>query len=1082
MQHRTFLLGSSRTLLLCALLTVVGGSYAYSTDSPNKKRKINTITDFSDHNSWAKPITGKVVDAQGKPVIGVSVTERGTRNTTITDENGNFRMEVASDASVLVFTHVGYLSIEQAVGSGVTVNVTINANEGTLTDVVVTALGIKRESKKLGYSATTANVGELTQNRTNNLMTGLEGKVAGLDISPPAAGAGASNKIRLRGQSALAGPGFTPTNSPLLVINGLPMDQGARGANGTGDQTDDGDNLSLINPDDIESMTVLKGATAAALYGSRAANGAIIITTKSGSKNSGIGVEIISSYNAEQAIDLTDWQYVYGQGTGGNKPTAGDVTLNGQYGFGARYDGVPTIQFDGVLRPYSPQKDRVDEFFRTGNTFTNTVALSGGNAKGSFRASFTHMDGQGIVPNNRFDRKIFNLGVNHNLSEDLSVQVNMNYTNENNDNPPFVGSQGAGYTNFLYRMAPNIPLSAYRESAFDADGNERRTTNFNTTLLNPYFDMAKRFYYSKRDRLLGTAVVRYEFTDWLYLQGRAAMDFNTDFNEQNVPTGSGAVSNVSLNAAGTGYTGSYNVNTGTDRDLNFDFLLGTNHKFSDFSVDVSVGGNMRDFRSRGHQQAATNFVIRDLYTLANGLPENRQNAANNYGISRFRVNSLYGFADFGYRNLVFINLTGRQDWFSVLNPKSNSYFYPSASGSFIFSELLKGKLNWLDYGKLRGGVSVVGSANGIGAFSGLLTYNIGSFGNYLLGNLPGTNPNPDLKPYGVTETEIGLELKTLKSRLNLDVAVYKRISKDQIVSLNNSNASGYGSQVVNLGKTENKGVELLLEGTPLKTRNFTWVSSFNAAYNATKVLSLSGLNESVVARFNDGAELFGEIWNVVGMPMNQITGRSYLRNAKGEILVTNAGALRQTPTNVYFGSALPKYTGGWNNVFTYKALSLLVHFDFKAGGKMLSGTALNALRQGFSKASLVGRRDGENGIIFPGVYDNGNPNTSVQTNLQSFYGSYRSLNLLDPFVYKSDFIKLRNITISYNFTRLLANKVKFVKGLTLSASCRNVAIIKKYVPDIDPESVQSSGDFRVGYEQSALPTTRNYGINLNVKF
>jgi TonB-linked SusC/RagA family outer membrane protein len=1093
MQRRKLLMRSAHNALLCALLTMASGTCVYAAGSPNRGESDRTgrnhyNADYFDAGSWAKPITGKVVDEKGEPLQGVTVAERGTNNSTVTDQAGNFRLEVASDASVLVFSHVGFLSITEQVGSRATFSITLNSNANTLTDVVVTALGIKREAKKLGYSATTANIGEIQKNRTANLMTGLEGKIAGLDISPPAAGAGASNKIRLRGQSALAGPGFTPNNSPLIVINGLPMDQGARGANGSGDQTDDGDNLSLINPDDIETMTVLKGATAAALYGSRAANGAIIITTKTGNKNSGIGVELTSSYNAEQAIDLTDWQYVYGQGTGGNRPTAGDVTLNGQYGFGAKYDGVPTIQFDGVLRPYSPQKDRVKDFFRIGNTLTNTLAVSGGNAKGSFRASFTHMEGEGIVPNNWFNRKIFNLGVNHNLTEQLSVQVNVNYTNEHTYNPPFVGSQGAGYTNFLYRMAPNIPLSAFRESAFDADGNERRTTNFNTTLLNPYFDMAKRFYKTKRDRLLSTALVRYEVAKWLYLQGRATMDFNSDFNEQNVPTGSGAVSNVSLIGAGNAYTGSYTLNTGTDREMNLDFLAGTNHTIGDFSVDVSVGGNSRIVNSRGQTQRAASLIVRDLYAISNALPSSyagtpgaAETSSSTYGISRLKVNSLYAFADIGYKNLVFLNLTGREDWFSVLNPKNNHFFYPSVSGSFIFSELLK-DVSWLNYGKLRGGVAVVGSANGIGAFAGLLNYNIGSFANYLLGNLPNTNPNPDLEPYGVTETELGLELRALKSRVSLDVAVYKRVSKDQIVSLNNSNASGYGSQVVNLGKTENKGIEVLLEGSPIKTKAFTWNSSFNVGYNATKVLSLSGLNESVVQRFNDGAELFGEIWNVVGMPMNQITGRSYLRNAKGEILVTGAGALRQTASNVYFGSALPKYTGGWNNVFSYNNLSLLVHIDFKAGGKMLSGTALNALRQGFSKASLVGRRDGENGIIFPGVYDNGNPNTSVQTNLQSFYGSYRSLNLLDPFVFKSDFVKLRNITLSYNFTSLIGSKLKFVKGLVLSASCRNVAIIKKYTPDIDPESVQSTGDFRVGYEQSALPTARNYGLNLNVKF
>lgn len=1027
---------------------------------------------------YAQTVTGTVTDGENKPISGATVTVKGTTRATATNAAGIFTIN-ASGTETLVISSVDFVSQEVPVNNRTSISVSLSRAEGTMDEIVVVALGIKKEAKKLGYAATTANMNELTQNRTNNMMAGLQGKVAGLEISPPAAGAGASTKIRLRGQASFAGG----DNAPLLVINGLPMSQGARGANGTGDQFDEGDNLALLNPDDIESMTVLKGSTAAALYGARATNGAIIITTKSGGKSAGLGVELISNYNAEEVVDLTDFQYEYGQGQGGVRPaTAAIARGNGQFGFGARYDGVPTPQFDGVSRPYSPNTNRVKDFFRVGNTFTNTVALSGSNAKGSFRASYTNMDAQGIAPNNTLRRRIFNLGVNYNLTEKFTAQINVNYTHEKNDNPPAVGSQGAGYTNFIYRISPVIPLSALKESAFDAEGNETRTTNFNTTMLNPYFDMAKRFRKERRDRILATTTLRYQFANWLYLQGRANMDFNTDFGENNTPTGSGAVSNVSLNNAGTGYTGNYNVGTGTDRNLNLEFLLGTNHRFGDFTVDVSVGGNTWINESRNHNQSANNFVIRDLYTLANGLPEQRVNNANGYGIGRFRINSLFGFADFGYKNLVFINITGRNDWYSQLNPKNNNIFYPSASGSFIFSELLK-NFSWLNYGKLRGGVSAVGSTNGLGIFQGVVNYGIGNFDTYITGSLPGATPNPNLKPYTTTETEIGLEIKTLGNRVNLDLAAYRRITKDQIVSVPLSAGSSYTSTPVNYGKLENKGIEMLLELVPVKSKAFTWTSTINLTTNRTEVLQLQpGLNSAYVARFNDGAELFGAISNRVGMPMNQITGRTYLRNAKGEILVTNNGRLRSTTTDTVFGSALPKYFGGWNNVFTYKNLSLLVHMDFRAGGKMLSGTALNGLRQGHSKASLEGRKQGQAGLTFPGVYDNGNPNTSVVTDLQGFYGDYRGQNLLDPFVFKSDFIKLRNITLSYNLTSLVASKLKFVRGLSLSVSCRNVAIIKKYVPDIDPESVASTGDFRVGYEQSSLPTTRTYGASINVKF
>ena len=1026
-------------------------------------------------------VTGRVTDESGAGFPGVNILVKGsTAAGTTTDADGRYSVEVPDANSVLIFSFVGYATQEVTVGSRTSIDIKLTLDVQSLSEVVVTALGIAKESKKLGYAATTAKMDEITTNRTNNLMTSLEGKIAGLDISPPAAGAGASNKIRLRGQSSFAG-GET---SPLLVVNGLPMSQGARGANGTGDQTDDGDALSLINPDDIESMTVLKGSTAAALYGYRAANGAIIITTKNGSKSKGMGVEFSSSFNADQALDFTDWQYEYGQGQGGLRPTdAANARTNGQYGFGARYDDQPTPQFDGVLRPYTPQKDRIKRFFKTGTTSVNTVAISSGGEKGSFRASYTNSDGKGIVFNNTFSRKIFNLAVNQKMTDKLSVQVNANYTNERNNNPPAVGSQGAGVTNFLYRMAPNIPVEAYESGAYDADGNEALTTNFNTTLLNPYFNLREQFNLTRRDRLLATTVVRYEFAKWLYAQGRVNMDFNSDFNEFNTPTGSGAVSNVSLNGTGTAFTCSYNVNTGTDRQMNSDFLIGTNNKFGDFTVDASVGGNAYSVLNRDNRQAANQFVVRGLYSLGNGFPDTRVNNANSYSLSRRKINSLYAYADLGYKNLIFLNLTGRKDWFSVLNKLNNSVFYPSASASFIFSELTEDKLSWLDYGKLRGGLSITGSQNGIDPYEGQLTYSVGNFNSYILGNLPQNSPNSKLSLFKANEVEIGLEVKMLKRRVNFDIAAYRKVSTDQIVNLNISNASSYNATKVNYGELENKGIELLVEVVPVQTNNFTWNSSFNMATNSTKVLALQpGVTESYVAQFNDQSELFGAIINIVGQPMNQITGKTYLRNANGDVLLTNAGGLRASTANATFGSALPKYTGGWTNTFSYKALSLLVHIDFKTGGKMLSGTALNGLRQGFSKESLVGRREGENGIIFPGVYDNGQPNTSVQTNLQSFYGTYRSLNLLDPFVFKSDFIKLRNITLAYDFTSLVGSKTKFVKGLKLSVSCRNVAILKKYVPNIDPESVQSSGDFRVGYEQSALPTTRSYGVNLNVKF
>lgn len=1045
---------------------------------------------------FSQSITGTVTNPDNKPVSKATIQVKGTSRITETDEAGKFSI-TASGNDVLVITYVGYTPQEIPLNGRQSVTVIMVPENRNLENVVVTALGIRRDVRKLGYSAETVKVNELQQSRTNNLASSLEGKVAGLDITPPSAGAGASTKIRLRGQTAFAGA----NNSPLLVINGLPMDQGARSANGQTDR-DNGDNLLAINPDDIESMTVLKGAAATALYGSRAANGAIVITTKSGARNTGIGVEVNSNYGMDEVLDYTDFQYEFGQGQGksvngvtvGVRPqNVGEAISTGQFGWGERYDGVPTIQFDGEMRPYSPQRNRLKSFFQKGNSFTNTVAFTGGNVKGSFRASYSNMNSKGITPSNTYYRKIFNLGVNQNLSDKLSVQVNMNYTNEENNNPPQIGVQGQNFMNFVVRTSPTVPLEVYKEKAVNSFGAETTTTGFGTTILNPYFYIPRQFYKNNSDRILGTGSLKYQFFDWLYLQGRVNLNYYRLFNEQNNPTGSGsygtANNGIYYDNTRTTYNGSYNVNEANSKDMNYDFLLGGNHSFlKDFSVDAFVGGNTQISTGRNVATGSTGFVVKDVYSIGNGTV-----FTQGAGYSKTQVNSLYGQVEFGYKNMLYIGVTGREDWFSILNPESNSYFYPSVSGSFIFTELMKNKISWLDFGKLRASWADVGSANGPGlTFAyGNVTYGFNTqqyLGRTIANINQGDAPNPFLKPFSVKEKEVGLQLKMFKNRVNLDVSAYDKRTTDQIMTAQISSASGYNNTLLNVGSLQNRGLEFLLDVTPLRTRSFNWNSSFNTGYNTSKVLSMGGVTRfTVVDWYNGGAsnEFMGKQVYEVGQPLAQIAAKTYLRDANGNILVNSNGRLMASASEVLFGSALPTFSGGWSNNFHYKNLSLLVFIDYKAGGKMLSGSALNALRQGHSKASLVGRMQGENGVVFPGIYASG-ANAGKQNTTavfgQQFYADYRSLQIADPFIYKSDFIKLRNITLSYDLTGLIGSHLQMVKGLALSASCRNVAILKKYVPDIDPESVASSGDFRAGYEAVSLPTTRNYSVNLNVKF
>jgi len=977
----------------------------------------------------------------------------------------------------LLFSFIGYSPKEVTVGTQSTISIVLEEADMVLNEVVVTALGIKRESKSLGYSATSVKTDEMVVNRTTNVMKSLEGKIAGLEIAPPAAGAGASTRIRLRGQAGFNGQ----NNSPLLVINGLPMDQGARSAEGGGSPTDQGDNLSQVNPDDIESMTVLKGATAAALYGSRASNGAIIITTKSGARNSKFGVEFVSNFAADKIMDFTNYQTEYGTGSNGVRPSSQATAQSmGNLAWGEKYDGVPTYQYDGVLRPYLPDKNRFKEFYNTGITYTNTIAVSGGNASTSYRASFSNLDAKGISPDNSYHKKIFNLGLNSNVTDKLTLQTNINYTHEENNNPPLVGTQGIGFSSFLHRIPLTIAIPTLKEHAVGPDGSLLSTNPFNALLTNPYYLIGRMFNYTKRDRFLGTVSLRYEFTKWLYLQGRVNADFGYNNNEANYPHGVGVPLRNSTN---TGWVGSYNVGTSFGRQLNMDFLLGTANKIGDFTVNASVGGNRFTVNNNNTFQSVTDFVVKDIYSLGNGLTKNQ----NNFSIYRTQVNSLYAFADLSYKDFLYLNVTDRIDYFSVLTPPSsivanpkNSFNYYSVGVSFIFSEFLP-SISWLDYGKLRGTYATSGNANGVSPFSSQLTYAIGSqlFGTYPIGTIAnGSNPNPNLGPAGVSEMEIGVELKTFNGRLNFDVAAYDKRTSDQILPVDLSPSSGYGSTNVNIAKLKNSGLEVMIDGTPVEESNFSWTISVNAGYNTSKVLALNpGQTRQVVVYFNGtGNEFLGSLVYDVGKEMNQLVANTYRRDDQGQVMLNSQGRLLPSTSQVNFGSANAKVTGGITNTFRYKDLSLLIHVDGKFGGKLFSSTALNGLRSGMSQESLVGR----DGVVFDGVLPDGSKNT-ISVSPQIFYADYRTQQIADPFVFSSDFIKLRNITLSYDLTGIMAGKVKFVKGLTLSAFCRNAAVLLKHVPNVDPEAFASSGDSRLGYEQHTEPTTRTIGLNLNVK-
>jgi TonB-linked SusC/RagA family outer membrane protein len=1007
-------------------------------------------------------VKGRVTTETGQPVVGATVQVKNSSTATVTDTSGRFTIDCPADAT-LVFSSIGFATQEIQVAGKNEINIVLAGDVRSLNEVVVTALGIKRESKRLGYSTATVNTDQLTTNRTTNVGNSLEGKVAGLNVSPPAGGPGSSSKIRIRGQSSFGG-----NNSPLIVVNGIPINNSsisAGGANGngtgnpTGGSSDQGDGLQSVNQDDIESMTVLKGAAAAALYGYRAKDGVIIITTKAGAKNTGIGVEVNSNFQADQALDFTDFQYEYGQGEFGVRPqTLSDAQSSGVFSFGEKFDGAPTIQFDGSTQPYNPHDDRIQKFYRTGINWTNSVALSGGNEKGNFRLSFANTDANAIVPNSDYHKKIINLGINYQFTEKFSAQLNANYSNEYNHNPPQIGIQDMNANTTIYTLATSIDVDWLKHYK-DADGNEMPLARF-TNRNNPYWVAYERFEKVHRDRIFGNASLRYQLFDWLYVQGRIGQDYFTRPYEYNRPTGT-----RSIGAVETGYNGYYYQDVSTFRERNMDLMIGGNKTFGDFGVDVILGGNQMQQIADNMSTTVNNFYVRGLYTIANG-----QVKSPNYNYSKKKVNSMYGSAELSYKELLFLTATARNDWFSTLNPQSNSYLYPSVSASFIFSQAWNVP-SWLNYGKLRAAYAEVGGDTDPYSDNLYYTVNANPFNGVALGGIASLiSPNANLRPLKVKEAEAGIELKLFDSRVGLDLSVYRKNTVDEILNVDISNTSGYSQTKVNIGKLQNKGIEILLTGEPVRGESVSWETGLNVSYNISKVQQLANDQE----RFDVGTgEFFGTLSHEVGMPLASLRGFDYKRDEKGNILTS--GGLFQQGELVTFGSAIPKWVGGWLNTINIKNFRIFTQVDFKAGYKIMSNSNLNFLRHGLSKASLAGR---ETGVVFEGVNADGTANTeSVEA--EQFYSAYRSTNIATPFIYNGAFVRWRTLSVGYDLSRFFKNGV--IKGLTLSAVVNNVLMIKKYIDNLDPEAQVSSSDNLQGIETHTLPTTRSYGLNLHFK-
>ena len=1009
-----------------------------------------------------KIVRGTVINAKtNAPIELATVRVKGASVAVTTSDNGVFSITIPNGNNILVISSVGFVEQQLSVAGSVSnYNISLQENSSSLNEVVVTALGIKKDKKALGYSVTEVKGDELTQARSVNIANSLVGKVAGLNITSTATGPSGSSRITIRGNTSI-----TRNNQPLIVVDGIPFNNDNLGSAGTWGGADQGDGISSLNPDEIGSISVLKGGTAAALYGSRASNGAILVTTKSGSKTGKAPViEVGSNYVMEDVLNkvMKDYQYEYGtgdKGTGlvGVKPTSADPNLNQTNSWGAKLDGSPVIQFDGVSRPYSAAKNNMAKFYNTGTTFTNNFAISGGADKIQYRFSMSDLNNKGIVPNNTLVRDNVALNINANLSKRFTVLVNAKYIRERNKNRPRV-SDSPGSANYtLWTLPTSLDVETLRGSKYNTDRSERVWSN-NQYVQNPYFATEDYKEADTKDRFMGVVEPRFNITDWLFIKGRAGFDKFSRRQNDVTPTG-------------TGYQlgGGYNTSLRDFRESNLDVMLGADKKITNkIAINGLIGGNRMRQITIIDNYGGGPFNIPFFYDISNVSTANRGIGYGNY---EKRINSVYGSADISYSNFLFLNLTGRNDWFSTLAKGRNSIFYPSVGVSLILSDAMT-MPGFVNYAKLRASWAQTGGDTDPYKLS--LTYALtGATQNAPLGQINQSEvPNALLQPYLVTGSEIGFEARMFNSKLGIDLAVYDRKTTNDIVGASISPTSGYTSALFNIGEVRNKGVELLLTYKAISSRTFSWEPSFNMGYNHSNVAQIyPGLDKLYV---EEPRPRVSAIYQVVNKPFAQILGNGFKRDPKSGQVIFNSQGLPLTEGLKSFGSGIAPWTMGFTNSFRFRQFGLSFLVDGKFGGFIYSGTNALATRHGLSKATLPGR---ETGVVGQGVTETGAPNTVVVA-AQTYYSNL--YNFAEPFVFSSDFIKLRQVIFDYVIPAKVFAKSPF-KTVTISIVGRNLWTIMKHTPIIDPESVYSNNNAQ-GQEFAGLPMTRTIGLNLNFKF
>lgn len=1019
-------------------------------------------------------VTGIVNDEFG-PVIGASVVEKGTSNGVVTDLDGKFSLNVKPGAT-LIISFVGYKQQEVKAGNA-PLNIVLEEDSKMLSEVVVTALGIKRERKALGYGVAEVQGEALTKAKETNVINSMAGRVPGLVVTQTAGGASGSSRVILRGSTEMTG-----NNQPLYVIDGVPLDNTNFGSAGTYGGFDLGDGISSVNPDDIESMSVLKGPAASALYGSRASHGVILITTKKANKDK-VSVE----YNGTLTFDtqLAKWddvQQVYGMGANGTYPI--NAVSNTNMSWGAKADGTNMLKyFDGVERPYLIVPDNTSQFFRTGFTATNSAIIGVNNGKTGIRFTYTDMRNKDIVPKTHMSRDIFNLRANTTAGK-FDLDFSANYTREDVKNRPALGDSKSNIGKNLMTLATTYDqewLKTYQ----DANGEYSNWNGMDPYNVNPYWDVYKNSNNSKKDQFRFNAKVVWNITQHLKIQGTAGAELNWfTFEDYKAPTTPGYESGYLQN------------NNFRNRMYNFELLALYNNSWGDFDFNATLGGNLYKVNNQTIVTTAKDMKIRDVVALMSF----NEVSVEPYSY-RKQINSVYGAVNLGWKHMLYFDATLRGDQSSTLPISNNMYIYPSFSGSFVFSELLK-LGDKLPYGKVRMSWAQVGSDTDPYQLGLVYTKSKFAYPGYTIGYISnGTIPNKDLKPTKTNSFEMGLELKFLKNRIGLDFTYYSQLSKNQIMGMASSSTSGYGYRLINAGEIENKGVEIALNTRPIQTKDFSWDLNFNFSKNSNKVKKL--VDDMDMFELEKATWLDVQVAAKVGENFGSIVGPDFQRNENGDILIDpSTGLPMYDKSNHVLGNASWDWTGGVYTNFSYKNISLSAVFDVKVGADLYSMSARAAHETGKSMATLEGReawykseearqaagyaKDSPDwiptgGFIAPGVIDNGDGTyreNDIVINPEKYWMSV-CRNAPSMFIYDNSYVKCREITLSYTLPKAWLKNV--VDGLTISFVARNPFIVWKNIPNIDPDS-NYNNTTGMGMEYGSLPSRKSYGFNVNVKF